>query len=137
MTGTPAHSGMLNQKGPGPRTDTDAWCDGAARTKLPCKKWACGLRFPAICKPAPARYFPRVARRARRITDRGPNSAPRFSRRGIQGETYGEGNASHPVTASPHDGCCNVAPRRPQTRHRRACRRPDAVSSDPHIKSKT
>jgi hypothetical protein len=41
MTGTPAHSGMLNQKGPGPRT---AGKEGrAARVGKPCKKWASPL----------------------------------------------------------------------------------------------
>ena len=40
----------------------------------------------------------------------------------VRGLTYAIGNASHPVTASPQLGCCNVAPFRPHAVHRTCVR---------------
>jgi hypothetical protein len=34
------------------------------------------------------------------------------------GHRYATGNVSHPVAVSRHDGCCNVAPRCPHSKHR-------------------
>jgi hypothetical protein len=41
------------------------------------------------------------------------------------------GNGSHPVTASPHDGCCNVAPRRPHAEQRGCLRSTSDDASAP------
>jgi hypothetical protein len=45
---------------------------------------------------------------------------------------YAAGNVSHPVTASPQDGCCKLAPRRPQTVQRAFRRSTSDDASAPH-----